>query len=228
MAIGSGALGDNTTGYCNVAVGVNALNLIAGGNYNTAIGYYSFKASSSSSDTNSTALGHAATVTASDQVRIGDALVKSIGGYADWTNLSDRRFKKDIRENVPGLDFILKLRPVTYHLDVTALNDFLQIPDSLRILKREKQKEAIVQTGFIAQEVEQAAQEVGFDFSGVDKPKNEHDHYGLRYAEFVVPLVKAVQEQQKTIERQNEKINRLEEMVRQQNKLIHTLLNKIE
>jgi len=49
-------------------------------------------------------------------------------------------------------------------------------------------------TGFIAQEVEAVAQKVGYNFSGVDKPKNEGDTYSLRYAEFVVPLVKSVQE----------------------------------
>jgi hypothetical protein len=45
-----------------------------------------------------------------------------------------------------------------------------------------------------------AAKELGYDFSGVDKPKNEKDFYGLRYAAFVVPLVKAVQEQQQIID----------------------------
>ena len=54
-------------------------------------------------------------------------------------------------------------------------------------------------SGFIAQEVENAAKATGYDFSGIDKPKNENDIYGLRYAEFVVPLVKAVQEQQQMI-----------------------------
>ena len=54
-------------------------------------------------------------------------------------------------------------------------------------------KEKIIQSGFIAQEVEQAAKELGYDFSGVDAPKNDKDFYGLRYAEFTVPLVKAVQ-----------------------------------
>jgi len=39
-----------------------------------------------------------------------------------------------------------------------------------------------------------AAKSIGFDFSGVDAPKNENDMYGLRYAEFMVPLVKAVQD----------------------------------
>ncbi|HRD52410.1 MAG TPA: hypothetical protein PKY96_07150, partial [Flavobacteriales bacterium] len=55
-------------------------------------------------------------------------------------------------------------------------------------------------TGFLAQEVETAANETGFTFSGVDAPDNAGDLYGLRYAEFVVPLVKAVQEQQAVIE----------------------------
>jgi hypothetical protein len=44
----------------------------------------------------------------------------------------------------------------------------------------------------------------------VDKPQNEHSLYGLRYAEFVVPLVKAVQEQQKIIEEQKARIEALE------------------
>jgi hypothetical protein len=64
-------------------------------------------------------------------------------------------------------------------------------------------------SGFIAQEVEQAAQSVGYDFSGIDAPKNEHDLYGLRYAEFVVPLVKAVQEQQQVIRQQQQTIDLL-------------------
>lgn len=72
-----------------------------------------------------------------------------------------------------------------------------------------KQNDKIRYTGFIAQEVEAAAKRAGFDFSGVDKPKNEHDQYALRYAEFVVPLVKAVQEQQAIIEAQNKKIDDL-------------------
>jgi hypothetical protein len=67
----------------------------------------------------------------------------------------------------------------------------------LRDSERLKQQE--VQSGFIAQEVEQAANEVGYNFHGVDKPKNSTSHYGLRYAEFVVPMVKAIQEQQEQI-----------------------------
>lgn len=45
--------------------------------------------------------------------------------------------------------------------------------------------------------------------SGVDKPKNKDDYYGLRYAEFVVPIIKAMQEQQQMIDKQNKVIDEL-------------------
>ena len=55
--------------------------------------------------------------------------------------------------------------------------------------------------------VERAAVECGFDFSGIIRPENEKAQYQLSYAEFVVPLVKAVQE----LSRQNEALkNELE------------------
>jgi hypothetical protein len=59
---------------------------------------------------------------------------------------------------------------------------------------------------------------VGFDFSGVDKPKNNADFYGLRYAEFVVPLVKAVQEQELIIKDQEKRITELEKLLKQMSK----------
>lgn len=64
-------------------------------------------------------------------------------------------------------------------------------------------------SGFLAQEVEQAARSIGYNFSGVDAPKNDKSLYGLRYAEFTVPLVKAVQEQQALIESQKQEIRDL-------------------
>jgi hypothetical protein len=52
--------------------------------------------------TNSTAIGNTSRITASNQVRIGNSAVTSIGGYAGWSDISDGRFKKNIKENVPG------------------------------------------------------------------------------------------------------------------------------
>jgi hypothetical protein len=72
------------------------------------------------------AIGNTATVNASNKVVIGNSSVTSIGGYANWSNFSDGRFKRNVKEDVPGLAFITKLRPVTYTLDVDAINDFIQ------------------------------------------------------------------------------------------------------
>ncbi len=209
-ANGYAALSSNTTGNYNAAFGAYALSYNTTGTYNTSVGYASFSYGIGTGYTNSTGLGYAAEVTASNQVRVGNTAVTSIGGYVGWTNLSDKRFKKDVTENVPGLDFILKLKPVTYHLDMDRIAEYLHTPDSLRLPDSERIKGEMLQSGFIAQDVENAANELGFDFSGVDKPKNENDFYGLRYAEFTVPLVKAVQEQQKIIEEQNARIKALE------------------
>jgi len=67
-------------------------------------------------------------------VVVGNTSVTSIGGQIGWTTFSDKRFKTGVCDYVKGLDFILKLKPVTYT-------------------------------------------------------------YGIRYAEFTEPLVRAVQEQ---------------------------------
>ena len=139
--------------------------------------------------------------------------MSSIGGFTSWSNASDARFKTNIKEGVMGLDFIKKLRPVTYNLNMEAIAQFNNTPDSLRLKESEALKGAMLQTGFIAQEVEKAAKELGYDFSGVDKPQNNKDHYGLRYAEFVVPLVKAIQEQQEIIEKQQKSIQELEQRI---------------
>jgi len=186
---------------------MNALNSNTTGDWNTALGYYAFY--TGTAYTNSMALGYGASITASNQVRIGNIPVSSIGGYAAWTNLSDGRFKKEVKESVPGLAFISKLRPVTYYMDMDALASFLKTPDSLRLKEAEAIKSKMLMTGFIAQEVEAAAQELDYDFSGVDKPKNADDYYGLRYAGFTCPLVKAVQEQQVMIEKLSTENNKL-------------------
>jgi hypothetical protein len=224
-AIGSNSLIQNDGGSQNVAVGYLSMAYNISGHFNTAIGHNAGAGSFYSSLSNTTAIGNETSVSADNQIRLGNSSVISIGGYAAWTNLSDGRFKNNIQENVAGLDFILKLRPITYNLNVEKIDNYLGIPDSLRnneiLVNAAHEKEAIIQTGFIAQEVEQAAQSLGYDFSGVDAPKNEHDFYGLRYAEFVVPIIKGIQEQQAMIEE-------LKQIIEQQNEKIKELNHKIE
>jgi hypothetical protein len=54
--------------------------------------------------------------------------------------------------------------------------------------------------------VERAAKKSGYDFDGVKAPKTEKEYYSLSYSSFVVPLVKAVQEQQEIINTQQRKM----------------------
>lgn len=211
-AIGQDALFNNITGDENTATGTEALSINAAGSYNTADGY--FAGPNVDGLSNTTAIGENATTTADNQVRIGDNYATSIGGYVNWSNISDGRVKKNIKPNVPGLTFINKLQPITYNLNLDAADKIIQrstIKDKDARLNEEvrqgkaiqlsqfelnarKAKEQIVYTGFIAQDVEKAARSLNYDFSGVDAAKNNKDLYGLRYADFVVPLVKAVQE----------------------------------
>jgi hypothetical protein len=100
-----------------------------------------------------------------------------------------------VQENVPGLDFITRLRPVTYHLDIHKQNEMCNKVQELGADWDSKYDiEQKQMTGFIAQEVAQAAVSVGYDFSGVQQAPDEVGMYSLSYAAFTVPLVKAVQE----------------------------------
>lgn len=208
VAVGQDASSDNTTGEQNVAVGRNALAFNKTGSSNTAIGTDAGPASSFTNLQNTTAIGFSAAVTANNTIAIGNSSITSIKGNVDFSMYSDARIKNRIAENVPGIAFIRKLRPVTYHYDVHRQNELMGIADTT-FWAGKYDKEQITFSGFIAQEVEQAAQEIGYDFSGVDKPRNEKSLYGLRYAEFTVPLVKAVQEQQALIETQKSTIDEL-------------------
>ena len=213
-ANGYEALYSNTTGYHNTANGSYALYSNTTGYHNTAFGYSAGVSLKNLS--NATAIGHYATVSSNNRVRIGNSSISRIGGQVAWTNLSDGRIKDNVKEAVPGLSFISKLRPVTYTINTRKQDEITMqaMPDSIkeeRMLSDEEylKSSSIVRTGFIAQEVEAAAEKVGFDFDGVSAPENETDLYGIRYAEFVVPLVKAVQEQQEMIESQQEMIEQL-------------------
>jgi len=44
----------------------------------------------------------------------------------------------------------------------------------------------------------------------VDAPQNENDYYGLHYSDFVVPLAKAVQEQQLMIMELRQKLVKMD------------------
>ncbi len=212
VAIGDNACSRERTGSGNVGVGSNAIYINQSGDFNTAIGHRAYSTSASNiALTNSTAIGANSSINISNKIRFGNAAVTVIEGQVAYSFPSDARFKEKIRENVPGLDFVLGLRPVTYNFNTEKFTDFLlgDLPDSLRYDQGERidytASSNIRHTGFIAQEIEALSKELNYDFDGVHIPENEHDNYSVSYSTFVVPLVKAVQEQNTIIESLKEK-----------------------
>ena len=243
-AVGTDALNKNDSGSSNTAVGLSALKFSVSGSYNVAIGIFSGSSVTSGNNntmvgrnanvgaaaSNAGAFGYLATSNASNKIVIGSTSVTVIGGSVAWSNLSDARFKSHVQENVPGLDFVMKLRPVTYHFEARKYEQFLGISDSLNKDRGQeywKESENMVRTGFIAQEVEQAARQAGYDFSGLHKPATDKDNYTLAYSEFTVPLVKAMQEQQKIIEQQQRMIQDLQKSQERQQKTLDVALKKL-
>jgi hypothetical protein len=232
-AVGSKALYSNTNGSFNTASGYKSLYSNTDGNGNTASGLQSlFSNTEGDGNTalgdladvttgnlsNATALGSAAKVNASNKVRIGDGFVTVVESHAGSWTVSDARFKINIKEEVKGLKFIKLLRPVVYNFDTKKYEEFLMqiYPDSIKKRRMEAIKNTsskaseIRQSGFVAQEVQEAAKKTGYDFNGVHAPENPTDNWSLSYEKLVVPLVKAVQELSKINDEKDTKISNLE------------------
>lgn len=190
----------NTTGSGNTASGNYSLQSITTGSFNTALGYAAGN-NSGTNPSNFTAIGKLAghVRSNSNTVEIGNTSVVWIGGQTGWSTYSDEKIKDNIRSNVPGLSFITKLNPVTYKLNIHRQNEIVGIKDTAD-WEGKYDIEQMTQTGFLAQEVEQAAKDLNYEFSGVTAPTGNAKLYSLQYSAFVVPLVKAVQEQQQVID----------------------------
>jgi hypothetical protein len=125
-------------------------------------------------------------------------------------NTSDSRTKTDVTNATLGLDFVKSLRPVSYKFDVGRVEVVKQVyrdsegnecdsslPDAIpaEIVTAAIPGER-THWGLIAQEVKAAADAAGVDFGGwtlADK-SDPNSQQGLRYDQFIAPLIKAVQE----------------------------------
>ncbi|MEO8150389.1 MAG: tail fiber domain-containing protein [Bacteroidia bacterium] len=180
-ALGAGAGDGNTQGSRNDFIGVNA------GPSNCCLNFAS-------------ALGSNTLVNASGKVRIGSIVITMVECQTGMWTTSDGRFKTNITDEVKGLEFIKKLHPVVYNFDTKKFDEFL-MQNMSDERKQERMKGVdyapstnMRQTGFVAQEVEQAAKDCGYNFSGVHHAETKEDNWSLSYEKFVVPLVKSVQE----------------------------------
>lgn len=207
IGLGVKTLWNNQSGNNNIAIGCYVLENVHSGSFNIGIGHLADITLSGTPTSNVIAIGYNAIVTASNQARIGNSSINSIGGQVGWTTLSDGRFKTNVQNDVLGLKFINMLKPVSYQVDLNAFDKYVGANDTVATLRKEH---LVNHTGFIAQEVEAVVKELGFNsFSGVDTPEGENDYYGIRYSEFVVPLVKSVQELSDIVERQQLEIDDL-------------------
>jgi hypothetical protein len=193
-ADGYNALLINETGNNNTAIGSNALFSVVSGSDNIALGY---GADAESAVNNSIIIGKNVRATSSNTASIGNGSTTYLYGPI-YITTSDGRFKKDVKENVPGLDFINSLRPVSYEYKSYELQKFLlqKDPKKLAELKPTDFNDAESRThlGFIAQEVEKIMNDKGYEGDIVKKPVNAQDNYGLAYSEFIPPVVKAIQQ----------------------------------
>jgi hypothetical protein len=197
-AFGNRALQTNSSGGVNTAVGFLALANLNGGSNNIAIGAYS--GTTAAAWNNTISIGNDGTPNGfHNQAFIGNSSTGWIGGYVGWSVYSDGRLKRNITEDVRGLDFITRLRPVVYSKNIKEMALAMGTKDTSDF-EGKYEIEGIRYSGFIAQEVETAAQQSGYDFSGIKKVNGPDGFYTLSYESFVVPLVKAVQEQQQQIE----------------------------
>ena len=235
-ATGMAALRHNVSGYYNTATGCHALDSNINGYHNVADGMYSLWTNnngyenggfgyntdvSSKNLFNATALGNGAVVNANNKIRFGNAAVTVVEGPVAYT-FSDGRYKSNVSEtDVKGLEFINKLRPVVYNLETKKITELWTKNMSDEAKKRHfesdfSQSTAIRQSGFIAQEVEKVVKEIGYNFNGVHAPIDENDNYSIAYSQFVVPLVKGMQEQQVMIENL---IKQIEELKKNQSSI---------
>lgn len=91
--------------------------------------------------------------------------------------IADSKIAKNVKESIPGLEFVNKLRPVSYWLASDGPSD----------------SESVV-NGFLGEEVEQIVKDGNYEFSGLSVPVDDKGHYSIRYEDFVPTLVKSVKE----------------------------------
>ena len=129
-------------------------------------------------------------------------------------NTSDERQKENVVDSDLGLDFVNALRPVKYtwkvaeniaseaveylQSDGSYADTFVPDPDhpEWTPMYRKKTTPRVgvrPHYGMLSQEVKTTIDSIGVDFAGYIHDA-ESDSYGLRYSEFIAPMIKAIQE----------------------------------
>lgn len=111
------------------------------------------------------------------------------------TITSDQNDKNTINDSVLGINFITKLRPVSYKLNVNG-RVIVSVDEEKKEPIYENTAGVRLHQGLIAQEVEDALEECEIatnDFAGFIHDTSS-GKYSLRYEEFIPPIIKAIKE----------------------------------
>lgn len=204
LGYSSGAFND---GSHNICIGYNSGRYVSG-NSNILIGQQ--VGTHLSSGTNNIYIGTYASSNTSNTTRIGNSSMTSIGGQVGWSTLSDESCKENIEPCTLGLEFVRKLNPVDFdYKDVieTHIEEASKKSEGMDVGEDKEEREVITvykhdkrHSGFISQEVKQAADDCGAVFRGHNLAQNDDDKETLVYSEFVIPLVNAVKELSERLE----------------------------
>ena len=190
---------NNDTSHENTAVGYGAGDAVTTGNSNTCLG--SQANVSAGGAASQIVIGQAVTGTADNAVHIGNGTSHircDFNADQTWDASSDRRQKKDIEESQLGLDFINDLKPSKYKYKSPS-----EFPKEWKAYDPEDKSPMggsdKYYYGFIAQEVKEAVDKHDASDCGVWNSDSDGRQRVSR-EQFVVSLIKAVQELSSKVE----------------------------
>ena len=115
--LGHSAGANNEKGFRNTFVGANGGTQLKNAKNATALGYNALNNPTMDGYENITGIGQNSSVTGSNQLQLGNSKTTPYSFQALQLR-SDRRDKADVKETSLGLNFIKKLKPVEYRLDL--------------------------------------------------------------------------------------------------------------
>ena len=150
---------------------------------------------------------------------IGDSSNKWNTVYAavGTINTSDKKEKNTIVESDLGLSFVNKLKPVSYKFNGKTRTHYGLVAQDVETVLSNISKPATDFAGFIKTDNPDQLYDEIRDENNIpegkkagDVKKPAHISYGLRYGEFIAPLIKAVQELSAEVETLKTKVAALE------------------
>lgn len=195
-AIGQQASQDNTTGGYNTSIGCNAGRSLTTATKYTALGYNALNNATMDGFTNITGVGQNSTVSDSNQVQLGNSQATPYAFNALQLR-SDRRDKMDIEDVKLGLDFINKLKPVEYRMNIReSYVDYDEEGNAIEVENDGSRSGKRKHMGLIAQDVKSVLDEMNVDYSFFQhhSVNGGKDVMSLSYEELISPLIKSIQE----------------------------------